>query len=175
MNKSESELIHSFTHFLSLTSPLEVLLHKSCHPGFTEPRSVGEKIIYGSHTHFFDYRRTWRASKDEGWAQCRGHLRDNETWKTILTIDASIHSNKVNMKGWLWRLNDIRGTCGPKASWHLSCRWGKNSIKSSPRKLVPTGDRTRARCMTGVHATACPTAVDVFLINFDKYVTQGNR
>ena len=26
--------------------------------------------------------------------------------------------------------------------------------KTSPRKLVPTGDRTRARCVTGVHATA---------------------
>ena len=32
--------------------------------------------------------------------------------------------------------------------------------KKSPRKLVPTGDRTRARCVTGVHATSCPTAVD---------------
>ena len=33
--------------------------------------------------------------------------------------------------------------------------------KTSPRKLVPTGDQTRARYMTGVHATAWPTAVDV--------------
>ena len=32
--------------------------------------------------------------------------------------------------------------------------------KTSPRKLVPTGDRTRARCVTGAHATAWPTAVD---------------
>ena len=32
--------------------------------------------------------------------------------------------------------------------------------KTSPKKLVPTGDRTRARCATGAHATACPTAVD---------------
>ena len=29
--------------------------------------------------------------------------------------------------------------------------------KTSPRKLVPTGDRTRARCVTGAHATAWPT------------------
>ena len=29
--------------------------------------------------------------------------------------------------------------------------------KTSPRKLVPTGDRTQARCMTGMHATAWPT------------------
>ena len=27
-------------------------------------------------------------------------------------------------------------------------------------KSVPTGDRTRARCVTGAHAAAWPTAVD---------------
>ena len=32
--------------------------------------------------------------------------------------------------------------------------------KTAPRKLVRTGDRTRARCVTGEHATARPTAVD---------------
>ena len=32
--------------------------------------------------------------------------------------------------------------------------------KPSPRKLALTGDRTQARCMTGVHATAWSTAVD---------------
>ena len=32
--------------------------------------------------------------------------------------------------------------------------------KTSPRKLVLTGDRTRARCMTSAHATTCSTAVD---------------
>ena len=34
----------------------------------------------------------------------------------------------------------------------------KNPEKTSPRKLVPTGDRTRARCVTSAHAT---TAVDL--------------
>ena len=38
--------------------------------------------------------------------------------------------------------------------------------KTSPRKLVPTGDRTRARCVTSAHATTCSTAVD--------YVFYGN-
>ena len=32
--------------------------------------------------------------------------------------------------------------------------------KTLPRKRVPTGDGTRARCLTGAHATACPTTVD---------------
>ena len=36
----------------------------------------------------------------------------------------------------------------------------KNPEKPSPRKLVLTGDRTRARCVTGADATARPTAVD---------------
>ena len=39
----------------------------------------------------------------------------------------------------------------------------ENPKKISPRKLVPTGDRTRARCMTGAHATSCPTAVDLYV------------
>ena len=43
--------------------------------------------------------------------------------------------------------------------------------KTSPRKLVPTGVQTRARCVTGAHATACRTAVygtDVFGEIFSK-------
>ena len=35
--------------------------------------------------------------------------------------------------------------------------------KNSPRKLVPTGDRTRARCVTGALATTWSTAVDEHL------------
>ena len=48
------------------------------------------------------------------------------------------------------------GPGGPRASWHLSYRSGK----TSPRKLVPTGDRTWASCVIDAHATACSTAVD---------------
>ena len=36
----------------------------------------------------------------------------------------------------------------------------QNHEKTSPRKHVPIGDRTRARCVTGAHATTWPTAVD---------------
>ena len=39
--------------------------------------------------------------------------------ETIHTIHAPIHSNKANMKEWLWRPNDIRGPCGLKASGYL--------------------------------------------------------
>ena len=43
----------------------------------------------------------------------------------------------------------------------------KNPEKTSPRKPVPTGDRTRACCVTGAHAAASPTAVDVWRMNCD--------
>ena len=37
--------------------------------------------------------------------------------------------------------------------------------KTSPRTSVPTGDRTRARSVTGVHATACSTGLSNILYN----------
>ena len=86
------------------------------------------------------------------------------TWKTIHTIHAPIHSNKANMKGWLWRPNAILGPCGPKASRRLSYRWGSTPKITSHRKLFPIVDRTRSRCVTGGHATVCATAMD-FLQN----------
>ena len=80
------------------------------------------------------------------------------TWKTIHIIHAPSHSNKVNMKRWLWRPNDIRELVGQLPD---ICLTGEEKPrKNSPRKLVPTGDRTRARCVTGAHATGCSTAVD---------------
>ena len=42
--------------------------------------------------------------------------------------------------------------------------------KTSPRKLVPTGDRTRARCVTGAHAAAWPTAVDLDQFIIDQFI-----
>ena len=81
-----------------------------------------------------------------------------QTRKTIHARHTLIHSNKANMKWWLWLTNDIRGPCEPNVSWHLSYRWGKSPIK--PRKTVPTEDRTRARCVIGANATACFTVVD---------------
>ena len=40
------------------------------------------------------------------------------------------------------------------------CLTGDEKLrKTSPTKLVPTGDRTRVRCVTGAHATTWPTAV----------------
>ena len=33
--------------------------------------------------------------------------------------------------------------------------------ETSPRKLLPTGNQTLARCVTSAHATTCSTAVDI--------------
>ena len=44
----------------------------------------------------------------------------------------------------------------------LTCE--ENPEKTTPTKPVPTGDRTRASCVTGAHAAARPTAVDCFEI-----------
>ena len=86
---------------------------------------LGEGINFGSHspTYFFDHKRTWAVSPDEGSAQCRGLSETTQT--TILIIHAPIHANKVNMKVWLWWSNDIRGSCGHKASRHLLYTWEK--------------------------------------------------
>ena len=68
-----------------------------------------ERELTLDHTYFFDHTRTWRASPDEGSAQCRATSKTIQTRKTIHTIHAPIHSNKANMKGCLRRPNDIRG------------------------------------------------------------------
>ena len=57
----------------------------------------------------------------------------------IHTIHAPIHSNKANMKGWLWWPNDIQGPCRPKAFWNLSYRWGKTPKKPHRGNLSQLG------------------------------------
>ena len=79
------------------------------------------------------------------------------TWKTIHTIHTPIHANKMNMKGWLWRPNDIRGLKLPD----IFLTDEKKTPKTSLKKLVPTGDRTQARCVTGAHATASFAALNL--------------
>ena len=50
----------------------------------------------------------------------------------------------------------------------------KPKKKMSPRKPVPTGDRTRTLCVTDAHATACSTAVDFFLDKGRNYMKFEN-
>ena len=113
----------------------------------------GKGINSGSHTCFFDHTRTWRASPDEGSAQCRGHNRYNMDMNT----HHPIQSNKANMKGWLWWPNDIRGYCGPRAFWHLSYRWGKTPKNLTQETCPDRGSnpsllRDRRACYRLLHS-----------------------
>ena len=40
----------------------------------------------------------------------------------------------------------------------------ENPEKTSPRKLVPAGDRTRARCVTIAHATLAPQRWTIYSV-----------
>ena len=52
------------------------------------------------------------------------------------------------------------GPWGPEVTPTFVLQVRKNPEKTSPRKPVPTWDRTRARGVTGAHAAAWRTAVD---------------
>ena len=134
-------------------------LRDSRRPGLTEPRPNGSywAMTYRERKLTLDHIHAFLTTQGHGERpRTRAQLNagptseTTRTWKMIHAILALIHSNKVNMKEWLWWPNDIRGPCGPKASWHMSYRWGEEDPeKTSARTLVATGDRTRARCVTG--------------------------
>ena len=58
-----------------------------------------------------------------------------------------------------WYSGTVGAYSFPTFVWQVK----KNPEKTSPRKPVPTWDRTRARCVTGAHATAWPTVVDTYI------------
>ena len=114
---------------------------------------LGRELNFGSQTYFFDHTRTRRAS-----AQCRGHLRDSTNMK-----DDTHQAHSFIPTRRIW--NDDYG--GQMIFGYLVglkfpdiCLTGEQKPrKNSSSKLVLTGDRTRARCVTGAYATACSTAV----------------
>ena len=157
---SAHSFIHPFIHYISLTSPFTWLTP----PGPNSVTACRDQELTLDHIHTFLPHKDMEGLPGWGITLNAGATSETtQTWKTIHTIHAPIHSKKATMKGWLWRSNDIRGPCVPKASWCLSYRWGKNLKKNSPRKLVPNGHRTRDRWFTGVHATSYSTAVDMKL------------
>ena len=124
--------IHTFIHYLSLTSPLWLTA-----PEPYRATACGERELTLVHIHTFLTKKVmegfprWEISSMPG-----PTTETTQTWKPINIIHALIHSNKANTKGWLWRPNDIHGPCGPEASWHLSDRWGK---KPYPKNLSRLG------------------------------------
>ena len=121
----------------------------------------GKELNYGSHTYFLTTQGHGAPPRMSDQPNAGATSETAQTWRTVHTKHTLSHPNKANMEWWWWRPNYIRGPWGPKVSWHLSYRWGKKPEKTSPRKPVPTGDRTRARCVTSAHATTCSTAVDI--------------
>ena len=87
------------------------------------------------------------------------------TFKTIHTKPTLIHSNKTNINDdydGQMIFGELVGLTFPDI-----CLTGdENPGKTSSRKSVLSRDRTGARCGTGVHATACFTAVT--LLTDDK-------
>ena len=63
----------------------------------------------------------------------------HEHERRYTTRHTDSHSNKANMKWWLWRPNDIRGPCGPKVSRYLSYWWGKTSRRKPFRPGIEPG------------------------------------
>ena len=81
-------------------------------------------------------------------------------WKHVCIFEVL---GRVNISGhwrpyWMIR-DDIRGPWGLKLP-DICLTGEEKPRKNHTQETCPTGDRTRARCVTGVHATAWPTAVD---------------
>ena len=107
----------------------------------------GQGINSGSHTYFLSTQGHGDHPRMRDKLNAGATSEKTRTRKTIHAIHAPIHSNKMNMKKWLWRPNDVRGPYEPKASWHVSYRWRKTLKKPHPgnpdrgSKLGPMRDR----------------------------------
>ena len=122
-------------------------------PGLPEQRPVGRGILAMDHIHTFLTTQGYvRPPQMSDQLIAVATFEATRTLKTIHTTHSHVHSNKVDMIRMIMMGKWYSGFGGPKASWYLSYRWGKTPKKNLPRKLVPIGDRTRARCVTGAHA-----------------------
>ena len=149
--------IHSIIYYRSLTSPLYIYVAHASRALQSHDLSREGIKLWTTYILFWPHKDMeglpgWVISSMPG-PPPRQHEHERR-----YTIRSPIHSNKADMKGWLWRPNDIRGPCGVK--FPNICPIGEeNPRKTSPWKLVPTGDQTQARCVTGTRATPCSTAV----------------
>ena len=77
----------------------------------------GEGINFGSQIYFFDHTRTWRASPDQGSAQCLGHLWDNTGMKDD-THHLHTHSFEKGEYEWIIMT----------AKWYSGTSWAKSFL-----------------------------------------------
>ena len=131
----------------------------------------GEGINSGSHTDFLTTQGHGGPPRISDQPNAGATSEITHTWKARYTIHAPIHSNKARWK------DDYDGQImfgdivGLKLT-DICLKGDKNpQKKTSPRKPVPTGDRTRARSLTGAHSAACSTAVNAKCINLSEFIT----
>ena len=124
-------IIHTFIHSLPEYLPLRGAFPVNHATRALQTHDLsGEGINFGSHAYFFWPHKDMVGLPGWGISSMPGlPPRQHEHERPIHIIHALIHSNIMNMKGWVGRPNDIRGPCGPKASWHLSYRWEKTPKK----------------------------------------------
>ena len=126
-----------------------------------------EGINYGSHAYILTTQGHGGPPRMMDQFNAGATSETTQTWETVHTILEPIHSNKANMKGWLWRSSDIRGPCGPKAFWYLFYRWGKKKPKNLTQQTCPDRGsnpgplRDRRVCYSPVNWT-CPALTTAF-------------
>ena len=120
----------------------------------------GEGINFGSHIYFLTTQGHGKPPWMSDQLNAGAISETTRTLKTIHIIHSHILSNKLDMIRMImmakWHSGNHRGLKLPEI-----CLTGEENFeKTSPRKRVPTGNRTRPCCVTGAHATVCSTVVD---------------
>ena len=123
----------------------------------------GRELISGSHT-FLTTQEHGGLPRMRCQLNAGATSETAQTWKMIHSRHILRHSNKANMKSWLRRPNDIRGSCGPKVSWHLFYMWGKTPKKLTQETCPDRGSnpgplRDRRACYRLFHSVGSFTII----------------
>ena len=118
------------SHYLRLISPFIGFFTWLTPPGsYRATTCRRSELISGPHNTFLTTQGHGGPPQMRDQLNADATSETAQTWKMIHTRSTLSHSNKANIKWWLWRPDDIRGPCGPNVFWHLSCTWGKTPEK----------------------------------------------
>ena len=126
------------------------------------------------------YRRcsTWRPSIAMHPSALRQRLWRVCMYVCIFGFKGASTSKVIGARNddWLWWPNDIRGPCGPKASWHSSYRWGKTPKNPHPGNLSRPGIEPGPAAWQAHMLPTCSTArlwsYNIFSSMFTLSVTE---
>ena len=94
------------------------------------------------------------------------HFRKQRIRLNVIQYSACLHNFLCLSVLWMIMVAKwYSGALGAYSFLTFALQERKNPEETSPKKLVSTGDRTLARCVTSAHATTSPTAVDRNLLN----------